>query len=192
MEQRSYVNELLLVVLVAAFVVACAAILNVVHRALPTSVSAAIGTPSTSSASALATSTPLTTLETPTPAAGTRPVVAPSPTAHPTAQATPSLDQYSLITGHQLGAAPDRFVGKKIAISGSVYYVDPRGSTTWVQVLTADNVYVDVNFPAPESVQRGQQVRVYGIGAGTTVIRASNGNLYTQPFINPGQFIQKS
>lgn len=190
MEQRSYLNELVLVVVVAVFVVGCAAIFSIIHRTLPNSVAAAIGTSTNSVTSSVTATVSSSAFLTPTPASAAAQTTkaAPSPTPHP----TPALDQYQLVTGRQLAATPDKFVGKKIAIGGSIYYVDPRGSTTWVQVLTVDNTYVDINFPAPEAVQRGEQVHVYGIGAGTTVIRASNGNLYTQPFINPGQFIQKS
>jgi hypothetical protein len=57
-------------------------------------------------------------------------------------------------------------------------------------VLTQDNVYVDVNFAGQSDVQKNQQVKVYGTAAGKTTIQVS-GVDYVQPYLNPGDVIQK-
>lgn len=185
MDQRSLLSDLVLVTIVLLFVVFCAVAIGAVHRGLP-------------AAEALqATQTPLPA-STPSPSATRSSILAPLPTPKPTAvatqapapTATPSLAQYQTVTGQQLDANADTLSGKKVVVTGSVYYVDPRGENTWVQILTADRKYVDVNFTGQTSVKKGQTIKVYGTADGKTTIVASDGNPYAQPYINPGDVIQ--
>ena len=172
--------------IVAVFVVSCAAIVNVVHRSLPPAAAlAAAETPS-------ATSTPVVT---PTPRRLLTTTSSAAPTAVPvkaTPTAGPNLAQYVPVTGAQLNSQATQYTGKKVVITGSVYYVNPRGENTWVQVLTQDNVFVDVNFSGQSDVQKDQQVKVYGTADGKTTIQDAKGQNYVQPYINPGDVIQKT
>lgn len=189
LEQRSYLSELVLVVIVAVFVVSCAAVVNAVHRGLPQA--AALAAAETPNATATAAPTPsrqLVLSTTSTTAAAKASTPAP---AAPTATAGPNLAQYLPVTGAELSQSPAQYTSKKVVITGSVYYVNPQGENTWVQVLTQDNYYVDVNFSGQSAVQKGQQVKVYGTAAGKTTIRDAKGQDYVQPFINPGDIIQK-
>ena len=195
LEQRPVVSELVLVVIVVLFVGACASVLNAAHRGLPqaatlaaamTPVAAVTPTPTPARRS------PLAVVPTPGAAAPTaKPPAAPAP-AVPTATATPGRGNYAAVTGAQLNGAPDQYQGKKVMLSGSVYYVAPRGENTWVQVLTQDNVFVDINFAGQSDVRKGQQVNVYGTADGKTTIKATDGNTYVQPFINPGEYIDQA
>lgn len=184
MEQRSYISEVILVVIVAVFVVSCAAVVNAVHRGLP------------QAATLVAAETPDPT-NTPAPTPSREIIVsttstAPAPTAtpvKPTPTSGPNLAQYLPVTGAQLNNQPDQYTGKKVVITGSVYYVNPRGENTWVQVLTQDNIYVDVNFSGQSNVQKGQQVKAYGTADGKTTVQVQ-GVDYSQPYLNPGDIIQ--
>lgn len=170
--------------IVAVFVVSCAAIVNVVHRSLPQA--AALAAAETPNAT-------LTPAATPTPRripAVTSSVAPTAVPAKPTATAGPNLAQYLPVSGVQLNSQAAQYTGKKVVIAGSVYYVNPRGENTWVQVLTQDNVYVDVNFSGQSDVQKGQQVKVYGLAAGKTTVQVQGVN-YSQPYLNPGDVIQK-
>ena len=172
--------------IVAVFVVSCAAIVNVIHRSLPqAAVLTAAETPN-------ATSTPAAT-PTPRPVLVTTSRVTPTAVpAKPTATAGPNLAQYLPVTGAQLNSQAAQFTGKKVVITGSVYYVNPRGENTWVQVLTQDNVFVDVNFTGQSNVQKDQQVKVYGTADGKTTIQDAKGQTYVQPYVTPGDLIQKA
>jgi hypothetical protein len=186
LEQRSFISEVILVAIVAVFVVSCAAIVNVVHRSLPqASVLAAAETPNATS-TPVATSTPRRLLAA---TSSTAPTAVPP---KPTATAGPNLAQYVPVTGAQLNSQAAQYTGKKVVITGSVYYVNPRGENTWVQVLTQDNVFVDVNFAGQSTVQKDQQVKVYGTADGKTTIQDAKGQNYVQPYVNPGDIIQKA
>jgi hypothetical protein len=187
LEQRSYFSELVLVVIVLVFVVSCVAILNAVHRTLPQPATlAAAETPN-------ATATPVATPTAALIASAATSAPAPTPAkAAPTATAGPNLAAYLPVTGAELGKTPDQYSGKKVVVSGTVYYINPQGDNTWVQVLTQDNVFVDVNFTGQAAVQKNQTVKVYGTANGLTTIRAADGRDYSQPFINPGDMIQKA
>lgn len=188
LEQRSYFSELVLVVIVLVFVVSCVAVVNAVHRGLPQPAQlAAAETPN-------ATAIPIVT-----PTVGiianvtTSTAAAPTPArAAPTATPGLNLAQYLPVTGSQLSKSPDTYSGKKVQVTGSVYYINPQGDNTWVQVLTQDNVFVDVNFTGQANVQKGEQIKIYGTANGTTTIRAADGRDYTQPFVNPGDIVQKA
>lgn len=195
MEQRSFISEIILVVIVAVFVVSCVAVVNAVHRGLPQAAAlAAAETPSPTDTPAPTPSRQLV-LSTTSSAATSAPTAAPAkPTAapaKPTATAGPNLAQYLPVTGAQLTDQAGQYTGKKVVVSGSVYYVNPRGENTWVQVLTQDNIFVDVNFSGQSDVQKDQQVKVYGTADGTTTVQVK-GKDYVQPFVNPGDIIQKT
>jgi len=96
------------------------------------------------------------------------------------------------VTGAQLDGQPDTYMGKKVMVTGSVYFVRRDGENDWVQILTSDGKYfVDVNFTGTTNVQKNDQVKVYGTADGKTTIKAFDGKDYVQPFINPGDFIDK-
>lgn len=176
----------MLVVIVIAFVASCTAGVAAVSRGLPrTTALAAASTPS----AVPPTPTPRQTLALNPPTA--TPAATPAPAA-PAPTPTPSRAQYAAVTGGQLNSAPDQYNGKKVAITGRVFYIDPRGENTWVQVLTQDNVYVDVNFSGQAGVTKNQSVKVYGTADGKTTIKAADGNTYVQPYINPGDYIDKA
>ena len=184
MEQRSFISEVILVAIVAVFVVSCAAIVNAVHRSLPQAAALAAAETPNVTATPAATPTPRRLL------AVTSSVAPTAVPAKPTVTAGPNLAQYVPVTGVQLNSQAALFTGKKVVISGSVFYVNPRGENTWVQVLTQDNIYVDVNFTGPSDVQKGQQVKIFGLSAGKTTVQVQGVN-YSQPYLNPGDVIQK-
>jgi hypothetical protein len=187
LEQRSFISEIILVVIVAVFVVSCAAVVNAVHRGLPQA--ATLAAAETPFATATPVPTPPRQLVLSTTSTAAKP---PTPVpAKPTATAGPNLAQYLPVTGAQLNSQPDQYTGKKVLVTGSVYYVNPRGENTWVQVLTQDNVYVDINFTGPSTVQKDQQVKVYGTAAGKTTVQVK-GVDYAQPYLNPGDIIQQA
>ena len=68
----------------------------------------------------------------------------------------------------------------------------PDGESTWVQVITPDRVYIDASYRGSLTIRENQKVNVYGTGAGTTTIVASDGKRYDQPFINPADFVDLS
>jgi len=138
----------------------------------------------------IATATPLPTPTRPAILSTTSSTTTKAAPATPTATAGPNLTQYQSVTGAELNSQSTQLNGKKVFITGMVFYVNPRGENTWVQVLTQDNVYVDVNFAGQSDVQKNQQVKVYGTAAGKTTIQVS-GVDYVQPYLNPGDVIQK-
>ena len=185
MDQRSLLSELILVTIVLLFIVFCTVAISAIHRGLPAAESLA------------ATQTPQPT-STPVATATRGSVLAPVGPATPTAVATraplpsptPSLGQYQPVNGADLDAHADQYTGKKVVVTGNVFYVDPRGENTWVQILTTDRKYVDVNYTGQANVKKGQSVKVYGTADGKTTIVALDGNPYVQPYINPGDVIQ--
>lgn len=184
LEQRSFISEIILVVIVAVFVVSCAAIVNAVHRGLPEA--AALAAAETPSPTDTPAPTPTRQLVLATTTSSRAPTATP---AKPTATSGPNLAQYLPVTGAELNNQTAQYTGKKVVITGSVYYVNPQGENTWVQVLTQDNVYVDVNFAGQSTVQKGQQVKAYGTADGKTTVQVQGVN-YSQPYLNPGDIIQ--
>jgi hypothetical protein len=184
LEQRSYISEIILVAIVGVFVVSCLAVVNAVHRGLPQAAALAAAETPNPTATPAPTPTRQIILTTTSSSASAATPAKPTPTAGP------DLAQYQPVTGAQLNSQSTQLTGKKVVISGTVFYVNPRGENTWVQVLTQDNVYVNVNFAGQSDVQKSQQVKVYGTAAGKTTIQVS-GVDYVQPYLNPGEIIQK-
>lgn len=191
MYDRSWVGELILVFALAAFAIGCMATIAAVARILPTPETtravAVAASPTAGQASAVETRIALT----PRP-----PTPAPTATPQVVATATPSdvelRKQYAPVDGKTLAQQADQYKGRKILVSGLVFYMRPDGESTWVQVITPDRVYIDASYRGSLTIRENQKVNVYGTGAGTTTIVASDGKRYDQPFINPADFVDLS
>ena len=170
--------------IVGVFVVSCLAVVNAIHRGLPQAAALAAAETPNPTATPVPVPTRQIILSTTSSTATSATLAKPTPTAGP------NLTQYQAVTGAQLNSQSSPLNGKKVVISGTVFYVNPRGENTWVQVLTQDNVYVDVNFAGQSDVQKNQKVKIYGTAAGKTTIQVS-GVDYVQPYLNPGDIIQK-
>jgi len=192
MYDRSWLSEFILVFALAAFAVGCMAVIATVSRGMPT--------PSTSQSVAVAVS--------PTPgqasAVETRIALTPRPpTPVPTATAgavlTPTAveadvkKQYMPIDGKTLAQQADQLKGRKVLVTGVLFYMRPDGESTWVQVKTPDGVFIDASFRGDlKAIRESQRVSLYGTGAGTTTIVANDGKRYDQPFINPADYVDQA
>ncbi len=197
MTERSWVSELILITVLGLFAIGCMAMLVTAARLLPGGSATAAGakastarssptaSPNAVTAQAVAVSTRLALTPRPTTPAATA-------TSAPTA--TPSIEEvkkaYTPVDGQTLFQQSDLYKGKKVIVTGTVFFKRPDGESTWVQIVTADRVFIDASIRGEiAKIETNQKVKVYGTGAGITTIVANDKKEYQQPFINPADFI---
>jgi hypothetical protein len=111
-----------------------------------------------------------------------------SPAASPTAS-----DGIVDVEPKELTDSPATYRSRVVRVHGTIFYSGKLDNgKTWIQVVGADNTYVDgqSSEPLPSGVTKGSDVIVTGIGAGLTNITAVNGKDYDQAYIDPVQKIE--
>lgn len=91
-----------------------------------------------------------------------------------------------------LTESPASYRSRIVRVRGTVFYTGKLADgKTWIQIVGAENVYVDGQIDSlPAGVSKGTEIVLTGVGAGLTNITASNGKDYDQAFIDPIQSIE--
>ncbi len=187
MTERSWFGELVLIAVLGAFAIGCMVVIASASRMLPNFAAAQSATPAVAPSSGQGSATETRIALTPRPPT-------PIPTTTAKAAATPTEAElkksYASVDGKTLAQSADQYKGKKIIITGTLYYTRPDGESTWVQIITPDRIFIDASYRGDlGKLRTDQKVLLYGTGAGTTTIVAADGKQYTQPFINPADFV---
>jgi len=137
--------------------------------------------------------------------ASAQPSAAPSTRVTPLASVAPSVAaQASVVPQPTPGGAidvdaqalqdqPATYRSRVVRVKGTIFYTGKvDAGKNWIQIVGANNVYVDgvSADPLPPGVGKGVDVYVTGIGAGLTNITATNGKDYDQAYIDPIQKIE--
>ena len=118
-------------------------------------------------------------------------VTSAAPSASP--QATPADEGVIDVDPKTLTQSPSTYRSRVVRVRGTVFYVGKvDNGRTWIQIVDANNIYVNGQSPdpVPPTVSKGRQVEMTGIGAGLINITAANGKDYDEANIDPVQKIE--
>lgn len=120
--------------------------------------------------------------------------VATSASASASAAASPTIASGIVdVDPKTLTDSPATYRSRVVRVRGTIFYSGKLDNgKTWIQVVGADNTYVDgqLSDPLPSGITKGSDVIVTGIGAGLTNVTALNGKDYDQAYIDPVQKVE--